>query len=101
MVEPEENLMEDQRRKPLIGSVVLQSVIGVLLCVPLGLSVGTLLSLLDEFGLRNTVETIRLNPEVFTNQYAGPLVYHGWIALVCLVAAAAIVSVQLWRRKKG
>jgi len=94
-------MSEDCRKKPLVESVALQCVCGVLLIVPLGLLVGMLLGLISDFSLRNTVGNIRINPEIFANQYAGLLVYSGWTAFVCLVAVVVIVGIQLWRRKKG
>jgi hypothetical protein len=75
-------MSEDYHKKPLVGSEALRCVVVVLLCLPLGLSVGTLLGLLSDFGLRYTVENIRANPEIFANQYAGLLVYSGWTALM-------------------
>ena len=97
-------MCEDYRKKPLGGSAVLWCVAFVLLCPPVGASVGTLLGLISDFGLRNTVETIKANPEIFANQYAGPIVCYGWTALMCLVAVVVIIGIQLMlmrRRKNG
>ncbi len=96
-------MSEDCRKKPLVGSEGLRCVMIVLLCLPLGSLVGTLLGLISDFGLRHIVWNIQANPEVFANQYAGPLVYSGWTALMCLIALVVIVGIQLmltWTRKK-
>lgn len=92
-------MSEDCRKKPLVGSVLLWRVAVVLLCPPVGFLVGTLLGLISDFGLSDTAENIRANPQIFANQYAGLIVNTGWTALVCLVAVVVIVGIQLWRSR--
>jgi hypothetical protein len=91
-------MSEDQSKKPSTRSAVPWGVAVVVLCWPAGSLVGMLLGLVSDFGLDNTAENIRANPEIFANQYAGPLVHNGWTAAGCLLVVAIIVGIQLWKR---
>jgi len=76
------------------------SVAAILLTLPVGTAVGMLFGLLGDFGLDNTVVNIRVNAQVFADQYAGHVVGLGWTALACLLADVAIVIIWFTRRKK-
>jgi len=91
---------EDCGNKRSAASCALQSVTGVLLIVPCGFLVGTLFALIKDFGLGYTVDNIRLNPDMFADQYARPLVSAGWVALACLTLVAMIVGAQWWMGRR-
>ncbi len=96
-------MTDNCRKKASEISVVLLSVVILLLIVPVGISVGTFLGLISNFGLSYTVENARLNPEIFADQFAGHVVYGGWIALVCLAAAFVLIGIlikAMWRGKE-
>ena len=57
----------------------------LLLVTPLGLLLGTLYGVISDFGLHETVDTIRLNPDTFADQYAGIVVRNGWAAVAITV----------------
>ncbi len=87
--------MKTALRKLVI--VALWPVIVVVLVVPVGVSVGTLLGLVEDFGLSYTAENMRHNPAVFADQYASQIVFTGWAAVVDLAVLAAIAGVVLIR----
>ena len=92
--------MEERRKKPLIGSADLWGVAVLVLALPNGALAGIMLGLISDFGVRNTVDSMRANSQIFADQYARLLVYSGWIALVCQIALIVIVGIQLSGRKK-
>ena len=89
---------EPCREKQSAGVSWMLSIAFILLTIPPGGLIGTLLGLLGDFGLSNTVVNIRRNPQVFADQYAGQLVFLGWAALACLLAAAVLAISWLARR---
>ncbi len=79
--------------------VALKIAIACVVVTPIGMSVGTLLGILQDFGLRYTAENIRLNPGIFANQFAQIIVFTGWAALAALVVLAVVGCVSLIRRQ--
>jgi hypothetical protein len=59
--------------------------------------VGTLLGLISDFGIRNTVWNIQANPGVFAKQYASSIVYTGWIAVAGMIALVVIGGIAFMR----
>ena len=91
-------MSEDYNKKTPLWFVVLTSAIAVVVVTPIGLSVGTLLGMISDFGLDNTVANIRANPDTFAKQYAQLIVCTGWAALVAIVVLAVVGCVTLIRR---
>lgn len=73
-----------------------------LLFIPLGLFVGTQISLITDFGLVHMVDNIKLNPDMFANQYAGSLVVCGWfsLAVTLIITIVAVREGLRWHGKK-
>jgi len=59
-----------------------------LLAVPLGILLGTHIGIISDFGIYHTVDTIRLNPDTFADQYARGMVWSGWASVVITVVLA-------------
>ncbi len=57
---------------------------------------GTMLGLLSDFGLWNTVDNIKANPTIFADQYAWNIVSTGWVSVVALIGSAAIIGNELF-----
>lgn len=64
------------------------AVVVPLLIAPLGMLLGTLLSVISDFGLNHTADTIRLNPVTFADQYATSVVRNGWAAAAIMILLA-------------
>ena len=62
-----------------------------LLMIPVGLSIGVLISVLGDFGVQYTIENIRLNSESFAAQYGSFVVVNGWISLVAGCGAIVLL----------
>ena len=93
-------MSQESRKNELRGSRALWWVAVFLLCLPMGMLSGTMLGIITDFGVKYTVANIRLNSEVFIEQYAPDLVCSGWITLASLVVLLVIVVIQLTRRKE-
>ena len=94
-------MSEDYNKTTPSWFVVLKSAIAAVVVVPIGLSAGTLLGIITDFGSGCTVENIRLNPGAFANQYAQVIVFTGWAALAAIVVLAVVGCVALIRRSGG
>ncbi len=77
---------------------VLKIAVVVVAVVPVGLALGTLLGIIEDFGLSGTVENIRHNPGTFANQFARNIAFTGWAALVAIVVLFVAGGVVLIRR---
>ncbi len=93
-------MSQERPTNKLRGSKVLWWVAIWLLCLPMGMLSGTMLAIIEDFGVKYTVANIRANSEMFTEQYAPDLVCAGWITLASLAALIAIVGIQLTSRKR-
>ena len=76
-------------------AMVLWGVAVFLLCLPTGLLTGILLSLISQFGIRLTLDSIRANPQMFAKQFAPVILYSGWITVTSLAALVIIVGIEL------
>jgi hypothetical protein len=96
----EDNVMSEDCNKKTLSWFVLLKIVAVVpvLVAPIGLLVGILLGLIEDFGARNTVANIQANPSMFANQYARIIIFAGWAAVVDFVVMAGIASVMLIRR---
>ncbi len=93
-------MSQNRRKNQLRGSMALWYVAVSLLCLPMGMLSGIMLGIITDFGVRNTAENIRLNSEMFTEQYVPDLVCAGWITLASLAALLAIVGFQfIWGKR--
>ena len=91
---------QDPRKSQLRGSMALWYIAVFLLCFPMGMLAGTMLGIIEDFGVKYTVANIRANSESFVEQYAPDLVCSGWITLASLLALLAIVGIQLtWTKR--
>ncbi|MGA2031645.1 MAG: hypothetical protein ABSG68_05275 [Thermoguttaceae bacterium] len=91
-------MSEDCNKKAPAWFVVLTIAVTIVVVTPVGLSVGTLFGILEDFGLNYTVENIRHNPGIFANQFARGIVFTGWAALVAIVVLAVVGCIALIRR---
>jgi len=93
-------MSQDRRKSQLRDSMALWYIAVFLLCLPMGMLEGTMLGVIEDFGVKYTVPNIRANSESFVEQYASDLVCSGWITLASLVALLAIVGTQLtWMKR--
>ena len=75
-------------------SKVLWGIASFMLCLPTGALVGILVGLVDQFGLRFTLDNIRANPQMFANQFAPYILYSGWFAVASLPVLMVIVAID-------
>ncbi len=88
--------MEENYRRKTFWEFVAPKV-AAWVVVPTGLLAGAMIGLMSDFGVTNTLRNIKLNPEVFTAQYAWVLVVGGWAAIAALLAAAVVCGAALIR----
>jgi len=66
-----------------------------ILFVPLGILIGLQISLVSDFGLAYTVDNIKLNPDMFSKQYARGIVLGGWVS-IAIAIVIVLNAVFLW-----